>query len=131
MIYLDSSALVTLVSGRQYAVELVEYLTSHPGVPMSTSTLGFVETVRTLDAIGTYPDVMQELLRSFTEILLTAEVRDTAALVPPGARSLDAIHIASAKILGDSLTVLISYDKRMLDISRKLGLPTASPGLGS
>ncbi|MDG4763282.1 type II toxin-antitoxin system VapC family toxin [Solwaraspora sp. WMMD406] len=130
MIYLDSSALVTLVSGRQYSVELGEYLTTHPGVPMSTSTLGFVETVRTLDAIGSYPAIMQELLRSFTEILLTAEVRDAAALVPPGARSLDAIHIASAQVLEDSLTALVSYDKRMLDIAHKMGLPTACPGLG-
>lgn len=130
MIYLDSSALVTLVGGRQYSVELGEYLTTHPGVPMSTSTLGFVETVRTLDTIGSYPDIMQELLRSFTEILLTAEVRDAAALVPPGARSLDAIHIASAQVLDDSLTALVSYDKRMLDIAHKMGLPTACPGLG-
>lgn len=129
MIYLDSSALVTLVSGRSYAPELREYLGDQPAAPMATSTLGFVETVRTLDTIGDYPDIMSDLLRNFTEILLTAEVRDTAALVPPGTRSLDAIHIASAQVLGDALTVLISYDKRMLDIARTIGLPTACPGL--
>ncbi|QSB16900.1 hypothetical protein JQS43_11820 [Natronosporangium hydrolyticum] len=45
---------------------------------MGTSTLGFVETVRTLDQIGNYPSVMADLVAGFTEILVTEEVRDAA-----------------------------------------------------
>ena len=96
---------------------------------MGTSTIGFVETVRTLDRIGDYPTAMRELLGSFTEILVTDEVRDAAARLASGLRTLDAVHIASAQIIGPVLDCLVSYDRRMLDIAGKVGLPTAAPGL--
>jgi uncharacterized protein len=46
---------------------------------------------------------MQDLLASFTEILVTDEIRDAAASLPGGVRTLDAIHIASAQAIGDAL----------------------------
>lgn len=129
MIYLDASALITLVSGRAPVAELRGFLATRSGVPMGTSTIGFVETVRTLDRIGDYPTAMQDLLGSFTEILVTDEVRDAAARLPSGLRTLDAVHIASAQIVGPVLDSLVSYDRRMLDVARKVGLPTSAPGL--
>jgi predicted nucleic acid-binding protein len=129
LIYMDASALVTLIAGRQYEPELRRFLAERPGLPMGTSTIGFVETVRTLDRIGDYPRVMADLVQTFTEILVTEEVRDGAALLPLGVRTLDAIHIASAQVIGPSLSSLVTYDKRMYDVARSVGLPTASPGL--
>lgn len=129
MIYLDASALITLVAGRQYATELGEFLAGKPGVPMGTSTIGFVETVRTLDRIGDFPHAMRDLVQDFTEILVTEEVRDSAALLPAGVRTLDAVHVASAQVIGPTLTTLVSYDKRTLEVARSVGLPTAAPGL--
>lgn len=129
MIYLDASALITLISGRPYASELRGFLADRPGMPMSTSTVGFVETVRTLDRIGDYPTAMRDLIGAFTEILVTDEVRDAAAALPSGVRTLDAIHIASAQIVGPVLDTLVTYDKRMLDVAISVGLPTAAPGL--
>jgi predicted nucleic acid-binding protein len=129
LIYLDASALVTLISGRPYAHELREFLSGKPAMPMATSTLGFIETVRTLDQVGNYPTVMQDLVRTFTEILLTEEVRDAAALLPGGVRTLDAVHIASAQIIGEPLEVLVTYDKRMLEVARSIGIPAEAPGL--
>ncbi|MBW4703840.1 MULTISPECIES: type II toxin-antitoxin system VapC family toxin [Micromonospora] len=128
MIYLDSSALITLLSGRTHVTQLKEFLADRAGMPMATSSVGFVETVRTLDRIGDYPDAMQMLARNFTEILLTEEVRDSAAALPAGIRTLDALHVASAQILGDALDVLVTYDKRMADIAASVGLPVAAPG---
>lgn len=129
MIYLDASALVTMLSGRAYAKELRAFLTTRPAMPMATSTLGFVETVRTMDKIGDYPDLMRDLIAEFTEILLTEEVRDTAARLPGGLRTLDAIHVASAQILGDALDTLLTYDRRMLEVARTAGLRAEAPGL--
>jgi predicted nucleic acid-binding protein len=129
LIYLDSSALVTLLSRRSYSRELRERLVSTTGMPMATSTLGFIETVRTMDRIGDYPTLMQDLVRGFTEILVTEEVRDAAALLPVGVRTLDAVHIASAQIIGDSLEVLVTYDRRMLTVARSVGLAAEAPGL--
>jgi predicted nucleic acid-binding protein len=129
LIYLDASALVTLIAGRPYARELNSYLAAHPGTPMATSTLGFVETVRTLDRMGDFPTAMQTLIREYTEILLTEEVRDAAAQLPGGVRTLDAVHIASAQAIGDALDVLLTYDKRLRDVARSIGIPAESPGL--
>jgi uncharacterized protein len=131
VIYLDASALVSLVTGRPYAHELREFLAQSPEMPMGTSTIGFIETVRTLDRVGSYPTAMQDLLAAFTEILVTDEIRDWAAGLPGGVRTLDAIHIASAQAIGDELAFLISYDKRMLDIAHSVGIPVAAPGMGS
>lgn len=129
MIYLDSSALVTLLSRRAYEKDLREFLAGRPAMPMATSSLGFVETVRTMDRIGVYPDLMRDLVAGFTEILLTEEVRDAAAHLPGGLRTLDAVHVASARILGDSLDTLLTYDRRILEVAQAAGLPAEAPGL--
>jgi uncharacterized protein len=128
LIYLDASAIVTLLSGRRYAPELRAYLAQHAGMPMATSTIGLVETVRTMDRIGDYPRLMSDLANTFTEVLVTDEVRDAAASLPAGVRTLDAVHIASAQAIGGVLLTLVSYDKRMLEVARTVGLPTAAPG---
>jgi predicted nucleic acid-binding protein len=129
VIYLDSSALVTLLSRRTYDKELREFLVGRPAMPMATSSLGFVETVRTMDRIGDYPDLMRDLVAGFTEILLTEEVRDAAAHLPGSLRTLDAVHVASAQVLGDSLDTLLTYDRRMLEVAQAAGLPAEAPGL--
>ena len=114
---------------RPFARELREFLAQGPEMPMGTSTIGFVETVRALDRVGSYPTAMQDLLASFTEILVTDEIRDAAATLPGGVRTLDAVHIASAQAIGDALAFLVSYDMRMLDIAHSVGIPIAAPGM--
>jgi hypothetical protein len=57
---------------------------------------------------------MHDLVSAFTEILVTEEVRDAAAHLPAEVRTLDTV---------------VSYDRRMLDLARAVGLPTAAPGL--
>ncbi|QSB15135.1 type II toxin-antitoxin system VapC family toxin [Natronosporangium hydrolyticum] len=128
MIYLDASAIITLIAGRTHARELRDFLAAKPTMPMGTSTLGFVETVRTLDQLGNYPSAMADLVAGLTEILVTEEVRDAAARLPTGVRTLDAVHIASAQILEDALDVLVTYDKRMYEVAHSLGMPVAAPG---
>lgn len=43
------------------------------------------------------------------------------ALLPAGIRSLDAIHLATATLLGASLKSLVTYDLRMADAARAIG----------
>lgn len=129
MIYLDSSALVTVVVERRHASELRRFLDLHAQARTCTSTIGFVETVRTCDRIGAFPNLMATLLREHAEIEVTGRVRDAAASVPGLVRSLDAVHVASAGLLGSELIALVTYDRRMADAARESGLPVAMPGL--
>ena len=128
MIYLDSSALVTFTVERKNWKELKQFLHAHPDVRTCTSTVGFVETVRICDQIGSYPNLMASLTRDHAQIPLVNEIRDDAALLPGNVRSLDAIHVASAQALGSELTALVTYDNRMADVARAAGLPVAMPG---
>lgn len=129
MIYLDSSALITAVVQRTHSDALSSYLATMPD-ETATSTIGFVETVRTCDQYGTFPHLMTQLLSDHGEIELDAQVRDGAARLPGKLRSLDAIHVASAALLGLELAALVTYDNRMADAARDAGLPVVMPGLG-
>jgi predicted nucleic acid-binding protein len=127
LIYLDASALVTIVVGRRNFTELDDFLDAHGGVRTCTSTVGFVETIRTCDQIGMFPNLMASLARDHTQISLDNDIRDAAARMPGNVRALDAIHVASAQVLGSELTALVTYDKGMAEVARAIGLPVAMP----
>lgn len=71
---------------------------------------------------------MTRLLRDHLEIELSPLVRDAAANLPPMVHTLDAIHVASAELLGTELAALVTYDKKMAEAARRIGLPVAMPG---
>jgi predicted nucleic acid-binding protein len=51
-----------------------------------------------------------------------------AAVVGPGPlRTLDAIHLATALELGSDLDALVTYDGRLADAARALGISVISP----
>ena len=61
-------------------------------------------------------------------ISVSRRVLDGAAeLLPVELRSLDAIHLATAQLLGDDLARLITYDARMAEAARGLGWTVVSP----
>ncbi|MGW4289457.1 type II toxin-antitoxin system VapC family toxin [Streptomyces sp. NPDC004673] len=126
---MDTSALVTWITRRNHWEELDAFLQQRDTAPLATSTLGFVETVRTLDLMGHFPKAMEDLDARITEILLTREVRDGAALLVGRLGTLDAIHVAGALSLGDDLTALVTYDRRMLEAARAEGLTAHAPGM--
>jgi predicted nucleic acid-binding protein len=57
-------------------------------------------------------------------------VRVAAAAYPdPDLRSLDAIHVATARdIFGVRLTAFVTYDRRLLTAAVEAGLTAESPG---
>ena len=63
-----------------------------------------------------------ELIRVGNAVLDAAGVMSS-----PNLRSLDAIHLATAQLIGSDLDVFIAYDERLLDAARSAGLHTASP----
>ena len=55
-------------------------------------------------------------------------LREAGALGPSRLRTLDAVHIASARSLGDDLDAFVSYDRRQLEAAAGAGLTVVSPG---
>jgi len=80
------------------------------------------------DRVGSFPNLMSWLLRTFDELQLTTDIRDRAAHLPGRLKALDAIHIATAETLGEDLVSFVTYDRRMAMVARSRGLPVASPG---
>ena len=128
MIYLDASAIVTYVLKRANVWALRAHLREHAAAHLVTSTVGLIETVRNCDRVGTYPNLMGQLRRDYTEFEVTAEIRDRAAQLPGGLTTLDAVHVATAEALGGELMSFVTYDRRMVNVARSRGLPVVSPG---
>lgn len=131
MIYLDASGLITLVTERPNVAELDDFLAAHAEFRGVTSTVGLVETVRNCDRAGSFPHLMAQLLHDYDELQVTSEIRDRAADLPGGLKALDAIHVATAEVLGAELVAFITYDRQMGNVARSRGLPVASPGMKS
>jgi hypothetical protein len=54
-------------------------------------------------------------------------LEDAATLDRGVLRSLDAIHLASARTLGDELQAVVTYDARMATAAERLGLQVDTP----
>jgi len=69
-----------------------------------------------------------EMLETVELVAVTEPLLDAAAeLQDPTLRSLDAIHVAAALVLGEDLAELITYDRRMAAAAETLGIAVASP----
>ncbi len=71
---------------------------------------------------------VEALLDRLVLVRLESALLDAAGEMPPPAlRSLDAIHIQSALVLGGQLEALVTYDARMADAARVAGLHVLTP----
>ena len=128
-VYLDASALVKLVLNEPGHADLRSYLHGHPS--RATSVISEVEVPRAVArATGADPWEVSLLLHGATILHLDSALTLAAAgLRPLTLRSLDAIHLASAIDLGEDLTDFVTYDKRLADAARSVGLRVVHPGL--
>ncbi|MDP2710927.1 MAG: type II toxin-antitoxin system VapC family toxin [Solirubrobacteraceae bacterium] len=128
MAYLDTSAYLKVVLDERESAALREELSRWPA--RVSSRLLIVESLRACTRYG--PELVERaragladvaLLPMDDELLLAA-----GQLQPPGLRSLDAIHLATALSIRDRVGVLLCYDTRLADAARAAGLPIARPG---
>jgi predicted nucleic acid-binding protein len=126
--YIDSSAILKLILDESERKSLVKFLKS----PSVTSRVSRVEVKRTVNRLA--PEHLElafselEKLDYFpisTSVLNVAESFDQSITL----RTLDAIQVATALYLGESIEGLISYDAQMLKNAKKLGLKVVSPGM--
>jgi uncharacterized protein len=126
-VYLDSSALVKLVVAEGESSALTDHLRERPS--RVSCALARVEVIRAVRAHG-QPAVVRarQLLERISLLRLDDALLDQAATLDGTVvRSLDAIHLAAAQTLGHGLAEVITYDVRMADVARQIGLPVAAP----
>jgi predicted nucleic acid-binding protein len=133
VIYMDTSALTKLLIAEPETPELRAWLAvqSGQGEYAATSTLGRVELMRVVARFGEpgQSERARYLLDGLDILPLTEPVIALAETIgPPSLRTLDAIHLAAAAQIEQELTAVVTYDHRLLDGCREVGLTTASPG---
>ena len=125
--YVDSSAIVKLAVREPESAVLRRYLRRKR--PLIVSALARTEVSRALLPLG--PDAVargEDTLRRLEVIRVNDRIlRAAGALDPPELRSLDAIHLATARELGDDLARVCTYDDRMADAARTLQMTVVAP----
>lgn len=127
LLYLDASAGVKLVMHEAESAALDRYVDAHDA--WTSSSLFRAEVLRAARrGDEARLRAARELLRGVVLVAIDEGVLLAASeLDPPSVRTLDAIHLATALRLVDELDAIITYDLRMIEGARALGLPVASP----
>ncbi|MEQ8484661.1 MAG: type II toxin-antitoxin system VapC family toxin [Pseudomonadales bacterium] len=126
--YVDSSAIVKLAVREPESAALKTYLRRRQ--PLVCSALARTEVIRALLPLGDETIRRGKLVLSRFELVrLGLQVLDQAGILQPrGLRSLDAIHLATADLLGDrDQTLIVTYDRRMAQAAADLGWRVAAP----
>ena len=126
--YVDSSALVKLIIDEVDTDAMRAYAAS--ATALTASILATVEVARAVGRVAPESTgVVVALFETLNVLAFDARIAARAAgMGPSGLRTLDAIHLATALELGDELTAFVTYDDRLADAARDLGLPVVSPG---
>jgi predicted nucleic acid-binding protein len=125
--YLDSSAIVKLVVEEPESAALRRFLRRRR--PLVSSGLARAEVLRALLLEGAAGAARGHAVLARIDLIRVNDrvLNAAGALLPADLRSLDAIHIATAGQLGKDLGYLVTYDERLADAARQLGMKPARP----
>lgn len=127
--YLDSSALLKRVLDEAESAALRSWIDAEllDGAALITSDLGDVEVAR---AARRYNFSEHEEQSATTDVrfrIIDERVIERARVVGDATlRSLDAIHLATALVIG--VDTLVTYDDRLGQAARNAGLDVLAPG---
>lgn len=125
--YLDSSAIVKLIIAEPQSPALRRHLRRRR--PLVSSALARTDVLCALLPEGELGLTRARSVLARLELVRLNDRLLSAAgeLLPAELRSLDAIHLATARELGSDLGQLVGYDDQMLSAAQLLGITTASP----
>jgi uncharacterized protein len=125
--YIDSSAIVKLAVAEPESAALRRHLSRHR--QLVTSALARTEVARALLPSGTEAVARGELVLRRIRILRINDrvLSEAGRMIPVQLRTLDAIHLASARLLGSAVQRIITYDERMAAAARGSGWQVSSP----
>lgn len=128
MLYLDASAIVKLVRSEPETPALVETIRADPEVV--SSALSWTEVVRAARRARVRMARATAVLDGIAAVPIDDGIlRDAAELAPASLRTLDAIHLASARSLGEDIDAVVTYDERMIEAAASLALTVRFPGV--
>lgn len=125
--YLDSSAIVKLAVAEPESPALRRHLRRRR--PLVSSALARTEVLRALRPAGPAATTAGRAVLANLELLRVNDrvLSDAGALEPVELRTLDAIHLATARRFGTELKLVVTYDERMVVAAEELGIRTAAP----
>lgn len=125
--YVDSSAIVKLVVAEPESNALRRYLSRRQ--PLVSSALARAEVTRALLPVGARAVAQgQEVLRRIQLLRISDRVvQEAGQMEPAELRSLDAIHLASARRLGPAVRQIVTYDERIAEAATSNGWTVAAP----
>lgn len=126
--YIDTSALAKLVVAEPHTEALQRWFAAAERTPVSCD-LARTELLRAVRRTDPNKVVRaREVLESVTLIDVTTAVFEHAGLLDPTIlRTLDAIHLAAALVLGDDLEGFVTYDDRLAHAAQANGIRVVAP----
>ena len=127
--YVDTSAAIKLLVEETHSMAFAAFYDARADAEWVSSALLRIEVIRTVARAKPVllPDA-RDLLLAFSYIAIDDEVVEAAMNEPDRSlRSLDAIHLATARLLGPDLDAIVTYDDRLATAAGDAGLITASP----
>ncbi|HEU5157450.1 MAG TPA: PIN domain-containing protein [Streptosporangiaceae bacterium] len=127
--YLDTSAALKLLVEESHSKAFAAFYDDASAATWASSALLRIEVTRAVTRVfpALLPDA-RDLLTAIDFVSIDDDIVDTAMNEPDRMlRSLDAIHLATARVLGPDLTGLATYDDRLAAAARDAGFEIVSP----
>ena len=128
MLYLDSSAVVKIVSREPETADMVRLVRADPS--LVSSALAWTEVVRVVRMPGNTARAEDVLSGIALVPIDDGIIRSAATLVPPSFRTLNSIHLATVLSLGADVSHLMRYDDRLAGEAGEAGIDVIAPGRG-
>ncbi|MGH3661597.1 MAG: type II toxin-antitoxin system VapC family toxin [Micromonosporaceae bacterium] len=128
--YVDTSAALKLLREESCSAAFAEFYDTNTDASWVSSTLLRIEMMRAVARVmpAALPDA-RDLLSAFDYISIDDDIVEGAMNEPDRMlRSLDAIHLATARVLGHELDGMLTYDHRLADAATDAGFTVISPG---
>ena len=127
VVYLDSSAIVKLIVREPETAALRRYVRRRR--PLVASALARAEVCRAVLPLG---DAALKRARAVLAHIDLVRISDrvltrAGTIKPSDVRTLDAIHLATASLLADSLTRFVCYDSRLSRAAESHGWTVDAP----
>jgi predicted nucleic acid-binding protein len=127
--YVDTSAAIKLLAEESHSRAFAKFYDEQSEAVWVSSALLRIEIIRAVGRVAPalLPDA-RDLLDAFEFVAIDDDIVEAAMGEPDRMlRSLDAIHLATARIFGPELDGFATYDDRLASAADDAGLAVISP----